>query len=113
QLEVLAERLDHRRYVSTAKGRISPLDDLHVLLRHRLLREAGGFEGLRPIREHPPLNDEAVPNRVDDGLERLHGKPAALSGSSPARQTEDLVTSVEQLDDVGGEVVEVSPVYLD
>ena len=38
-----------------------PPHDLHVLLRHRLLRQPGGFEGLVPLRVLVDVGDLAVP----------------------------------------------------
>jgi hypothetical protein len=39
-----------------------PPHDLHVLLRHRLLRQAGGFEGFGTVREPLNANDLPLPD---------------------------------------------------
>ena len=41
---------------------VSPSRRLHVLLRHRLLVEPGGFEGFRPGRKRLKLRDQSVPD---------------------------------------------------
>src|SRR5207249_4318055 len=40
-----------------------PAHDLHVLLRHRLLRKPGGFEGLGPVRVELPTYGFPVAER--------------------------------------------------
>ena len=44
---------------------VEPLHDLHVLLRHRLLRQAGGFEGFVAVHVLDQLRCLAVAHRVE------------------------------------------------
>src|SRR4029079_5663821 len=70
-----------RRVVPAVRGRVAQgripvapvesceygLDDLHVLLRHRLLSKSGGFEGLLLGREGSRPEDPSVPHLVEPG----------------------------------------------
>src|SRR5262249_44060095 len=47
------------------------LDQLHVLLRHRLLLQAHGFKGLLSLSEETPLNDAPVAKGNDGHAVRL------------------------------------------
>ena len=51
QLDGVVQRRDRRFVVLSDICKPKPPDDLHVLLRHRLLRQPGGFEGLSMARE--------------------------------------------------------------
>src|SRR5262245_35946096 len=46
--------------------------DLHVLLRHRLLRQPDGFEGFVSLLEHPKASDLPVLDRVHERARRGH-----------------------------------------
>ena len=50
----------HRIPVAAIERLVDLTHDLHVLLRHRLLRQPGGFEGLDPGRETTQPNDLPV-----------------------------------------------------
>src|SRR5829696_7200192 len=50
----------HRLNVRLIPGVHEPRNDLDVLLRHRLLRKAGGFEGLAPVRVFVEVDDLAA-----------------------------------------------------
>ena len=64
--------------------------DLHVLLRHRLLREPGGFEGLASVEEPARSCGPTVPIMSSSGL-RHH--PAARP--RPCREDLDAVPQVD------------------
>src|SRR5436190_3643173 len=49
-----------RAEVAALPGGVDRSDEVYVLQRHRLLREAGGFESLRPIRVGGEANELAV-----------------------------------------------------
>jgi hypothetical protein len=59
---------------------------LHVLLRHRLLPQPGGFEGVLAVHEVVDQGDLAVPNPADGVkplLDRHPAAPAAKSRPAP------------------------------
>ena len=53
--------------ITAVQGRVAPAHDLHVLLRHRLLRQPGGFEGCLPSDEAPESEDLAASHQEVDG----------------------------------------------
>src|SRR5829696_1366616 len=72
--------------------------DLHVLLRHRLLRQPDGFEGVRGIEVGPRSNDAASFQLVDDGELQLHRHPASLAGRPLPQQADNaIIARVDQL----------------
>src|SRR5690349_16171126 len=90
-----------------------PPHDLNVLLRHRLLRKAGGFEGLLSgcVLLHPP--DSSV-LKADEARERVANR---LSRFAPLQPTpgmsldgHDLVSDLDDLFRLGPKVsIEVCP----
>ena len=46
--------------------------DLHVLLRHRLLLQAHGFEGVGRLTVQPHFDNAAIANCENDGRVRVH-----------------------------------------
>src|SRR6478752_1426660 len=70
-VEDLMGKLRERAQVATVKGVDGSLDDLHVLLRHRLLRQPRSVEGLLWVPERLEMNDLALAQRVDVGKRRL------------------------------------------
>src|SRR6266480_544323 len=80
--------------------------DLHVLLRHRLLRKPGGFEGLRAIRKVPLPKHQAPPQpeELKEGL--VHGHATARSMPYVLTRAEKLIAQVEDLDRFSVKVLE-------
>jgi hypothetical protein len=77
--------------------------DLDVLLRHRLLRQPGGFEGVLPGRERAKVHDEPVPDRVEPGrlrvdldaaLASLSVKGARVRTRSPRSSNRSMLTVI-------------------
>ena len=70
EFEVRIGQLEHCLEVSTVVGGVPSAHDLHVLLRHRLLREAHGFKGFIQLQlvviDH--LCDLAPPQGADQGV---------------------------------------------
>src|SRR5215204_469695 len=88
-------------------------DDLHVLLRHRLLPQRGGFEGLGLAQEDAPPDGLRVAH-LDDVPGRLfHGRLAPETLAAKAHPREYHVSQVSYLVDLRAEVrediVEVLP----
>src|SRR5256885_7227369 len=72
-------------------------NDLHVLLRHRLLREPGGFEGFGAISE-VPRPDHQAPWHLKELTERLvYGHAAARPVGLEPSHDEKRVAEVEDL----------------
>ena len=71
--------------------------DLHVLLRHRLLPQAHGFEGIGAIEEELLANDSPVGNRQEHGPVAVKPGPAAEAAAddTPAHE-EATVPEVEE-----------------
>ena len=67
------------RRVSLRDRREECLGDLHVLLRHRLLRQPGGFEGVPWIEIGPDRDRLAVPDLGHEGQGRLRFGAAGLA----------------------------------
>src|SRR6185436_11877714 len=64
-LDVVSEELEVRVAVIGAVSLDRRPDDLHVLLRHRLLREAGSCEGLLAFTEHLHSDELVFPKRIE------------------------------------------------
>jgi hypothetical protein len=80
-------------------------DDLHVLLRHRLLPHPGGFEGLTPIRENLGANQLAIPHGPNQG-DRVVQRHATPSGRGVgATDDDDLVSRVDELPGIDAHVL--------
>src|SRR5271166_2574105 len=90
---------------------IPPLGDLHVLLGHRLLRQAHGFEDLAHRRtgasEREP-HDLPVGELVDLRSMDVDAKSAAFAFAKPAGGHENEVTLIDEPLDLGREAVECS-----
>src|SRR4051812_21654682 len=65
--------------------------DPHVLLRHRLLREAHGSEGLIVVEEELGSGDLAVADGPDRGEARVRFDAASLALSAPLAPRENSV----------------------
>src|SRR5436190_2224067 len=71
--------------------------DLHVLLRHRLLREPHGFEGLSVVPEELHAEHLSLPERVDAG--QLHARLRAVAHATPDEPHDNSVGGVEEVGD--------------
>src|SRR5262245_13256556 len=95
---------DHGIPVLAVPRVVPGLDDLHVLLRHRLLREACGFEGFASVpEEHHPYRsasvegDDLVEHILRLGAARLSGTSEAYAGEQPVAVVDYLFRFVAQL----------------
>src|ERR1700730_4632747 len=68
---------------------------LHVLLRHRLLLQAHGFEGFGVIEEELFENDATLADRADDGVALLAREAALRPLHVPAQPKKDTVAQVD------------------
>src|SRR6266480_6762053 len=71
--------------------------DFHVLLRHRLLRQTDGLEGLTVIPEVLVENDPAVSNRRD--VSELHVCAGHLTRRVPDEPHQSPVTGIDEVPD--------------
>jgi hypothetical protein len=84
---------------SAGNLRVESSDQLDVLLRHRLLRHPGGFEGFGSVQERRPRNSLAAPKlrNMEDPLSdfaarRLHATSVSHGGKHAAPfATEQLI----------------------
>ena len=87
-----------RAFIVTAEHRIEGAADyLHVLLRHRLLLQPHGFEGLLVVEEVLSKDDAAVAVGVHLRPAQLLFDAAALSARVPAPAGEDSISEVHRL----------------
>ena len=70
-LALRVPELDHRIELFTLERFEGLAHDLHVLLRHRLLRQAHRFEGIIIIEEELFENDATMADRADDRVALL------------------------------------------
>jgi hypothetical protein len=66
--DIGSEEVFPRIHASGVPGIETGTNELHVLLRHRLLRESGGFEGLLLVVVIPQPHDPAVAELREDGI---------------------------------------------
>ncbi len=66
-------------------------DYLDVLLRHRLRRQPGGFEGLSLLKEGPQFDDGVVAHRNHIGEISMHIDSALLSATTFSDTDDDVV----------------------
>ena len=52
-------------YVAGVEGFVCAAMEFDVLVRHRLIRQTGGLEGLGAVHIRPDMDNQAVPNRVE------------------------------------------------
>src|SRR6185503_7453213 len=76
---------------------------LHVLLRHRLLPQSGGFEGAVPIEEALRLADQPIPERNQVAPQPVHfgcvrgDSVAAGDPQRPVVEVDDLLDVYREL----------------
>src|SRR5262249_39196459 len=68
--------------------------DLHVFLRHRLVRQPQGFESLRPVRVSLATDYPPVPDREEKGGGELGLLPAASPPSEVAAERQHSVSAI-------------------
>src|SRR6185295_10512350 len=112
ELEIWRKVFERNVKVATVERLIASTHDLHVLLRHRLLRKPGGFEGLLVIEESPNRNRLAIPDLGHEGQGRLGlgaAFPAARAGAADCDESVSQIPDLRDLDvDLAEGVVEVS-----
>src|ERR1700730_10001599 len=79
---------------------------LHVLLRHLLLLQAHGFDGLLPRPVLPALHDETVSQSINEDVRVLDAYAACRSPSVHHRGGDHSVANVDQLQHVEPQVAE-------
>jgi len=88
------------------EGFVAAPDDLHVLQRHGLLPQPGGFEGFLGIEVHPTLDQLSVPQLPDHSALPAHGDAASspppadaldVDHDVPARVEEPIILDVQSL----------------
>src|SRR3954471_15992899 len=77
--------------VAVVEGFVSPAHNLHVLLRHRLLREPHGFEGLVPGEVLLYPGDQTFVQREDVEEAGVHPHPAVLACTNKSDYDEDVI----------------------
>src|SRR5215218_1707548 len=97
EFDVLVVKVEEAARIAGAED---PPHDLHVLLRHRLLREPGGFEGLLAVVEQLHLSDLAVGERPDRHVRRLYRRTAGASNLALATDRQNLAARLCQLIDL-------------
>src|SRR5829696_7052364 len=95
-------RIDHHLWVvvgqravdiEAVKGLIHPPHDLQVLLRHRLLRQSGGFEGLPPIQINLTLEDLALSKQPECRDFPTHGDATSRASANESIQLDHAVSA--------------------
>src|SRR5439155_8139769 len=92
--------------VLAVEGGEQPPDNLHVLLRHRLLREAGGFECLLGIEVGPNRNRPAIFDLGHEGQGRLGLGAAGLATCASAADCDESVSQIPDLRDLDLDLTE-------
>src|SRR5215211_7329151 len=80
-------------------ARVNPADELHVLLRHRLLPQPHGFEGLSFLQEQPPFRDFPVLQGEQERELHLHLDAALPAAAALPGSNDDLVGRVSEYPD--------------
>src|SRR5215207_6830479 len=92
---------------ATANGFQPATCGLHVLLRHRLLRKAGGFEGFLSCPVLAAPRNLPVSERVEGGVGQIRLDATQLGAAADSGDGDDVVLArVDQLDRLAHEVVE-------
>ena len=71
-LDIRVEDLENGLEIPTIEGRIGSPHDFDLLLRHRLLRQPGGLEGMRALRKYLGSGKLAPAKRHHDPPTALH-----------------------------------------
>src|SRR4029453_2151484 len=100
QHEALSRVFDYGIPVIAVERVVPGLDDLHVLLRHRLLREAHGFEGFVWIEIGSNLHHLAVTEVDDVGSRRFRLDAALLPPTAEATDQHGAITDVSDFRDI-------------
>src|SRR5207249_3487917 len=80
--------------VAPVEGVNGSADKVHVLLRHGLLRQPQGFEGLGVIPEELNAEDPALAYR--ENTRELHARLRALARATPDEPHENMVGGVDE-----------------
>ena len=100
QLLVGMAQFPHRLAVTPVIGRDRTLHDLHVLLRHRLLREAGGFEGFRLCPADTPPHAFSAPPTAYMPDRVLKGDRASRTVAQGAQGGDHHISVIVDINDV-------------
>src|SRR5262249_44443926 len=84
-------------HVASVPRRECGKQDLHVLLRHRLLRQPGGFKGFLVVPEVFEHDDLPAAERMDLAEHYFVLDAAPLPSQTSAGPCHDLTTGVDQL----------------
>src|SRR5204862_8316718 len=105
-LESVRDQFMDRMPIASIEGVPCPRGDLHVLLRHRLLLQPGGFKCLCSFRVEPPTQELPVAELEQVPEPALNPHPAALAATVVQDADEHHVTRFGEL--LGG-VVDLLP----
>src|SRR5262249_2368428 len=89
--------LDPRVEVVAVPSLHGPLEDLHVLHRHRLLREPGGFQGFLLAAEAAKLADSSLEQRNEPSPRHIEGDPAPLATREGSPEHQNPLAEVPKL----------------
>src|SRR3954447_12439910 len=106
-IDVLGQVLQVPIDPAFGKRLVSSADDLHVLLRHRLLPQPGGFEGIGWLREEPDVNDFASLHPLDYAKRDVEVDAAGSPASPEPADAHDLLSGVSHLVDLEAHVFKV------
>src|SRR5512132_705527 len=108
-LNLRVESFKGRFQVAAYVRVVGTAHDLHVLLRHRLLPQPGGFEGLCLGAEQPIAHELAASNRGHLPVTHLYLGAAVPAAPIEVGQESDLGAPSDALVDLGVEVREAVP----
>src|SRR2546423_6791938 len=94
--EVGREKAQHDVNVTPARGFDDAAHNVHVLLRHRLLRQPHGFEGLRLAHVELLMDHQSVLERIDPSA--LPERDLDARGASAHLQVEQLNYAIPRID---------------
>src|SRR5918994_7777204 len=96
-LDIFCEVRQGAVEILVGKGLKGSTHNLHLLLRHRLLPQPGGFEGLLTYREEFASERLAVAHRPQMSGSVLHHRATAPWSGAPSKEHNDLVATFEEL----------------
>src|SRR5829696_12435 len=96
-LDIGVQQVRLRRGRPRRPTRVDAPHDLHVLLRHRLLRKPGRFEGLRPVDVAHAFNAPTAFEREEMRNRHVHLDPAGPADRAGMEECDDAVAYVEEV----------------
>jgi hypothetical protein len=88
---VVAQQFEGATKIASVESLERSPNDLHVLLRHRLLREPGGLEGIVAVREPVLANDLPLAESDNDPVVELNSCAALPAAQFISEMHQDLV----------------------